>query len=1485
MSKYQKKEKNESLSTGKVDEADVTQEVPGQKSAAFGLAIDSEGRSTPTHMLPFHVRQTLSRWWSNVPGAPEILASDSAYSQVTNTFRVGTNDAGTNIFEDAYLSWYEPSDQIGETGPGPDTVAARMAVTVNDAEAVVNGNPTADNAFLNYADVPMNQGALDRLAFWAYNQDAIELDPNYQFEAQLEAVDAFSQIFTESFDFHFQFLATLDSEYHRLRPAGPLGVLDGDSSEDSAWHNMYHYFRAEVERAYLDSGLITLPAGLRNSTWTIADVLSEILRLCLDAQGNLLSDIKLSMKGLIRAKSGITLGIYNDANMTDSDGNVRFYMPAWRTSTAPGETSATTPEVLEDTNNVSFPVYEIINDNPELSDIVYGTSPTTDPSDTSVISGISTAYHDAQAATMAPTLEVLAANGRLPLWIRENENDASVISTSVTASLLTMIHSRPESYFQSLPGPSGLLSGSFAYWRGYNLNLVELIAVARRMGRVLEPEVCEGFMPAMGMVNGIEPLLSQPQGLNARGYDDLINAYTSSFSYNENPARVYTAAHLGPLDRGVARGELMVGDHVLHTEQTDANGNTTALSVRDRYWTPSSIVDADEKARILQYFLPGGTLENPLAGDLDLTNASAFVDQLDAALIGRLFGDTASMLTKVERPVVLPAGVATPDDTFASGIGIGAIQLMVELQACVFGGKPFIALGHNGFTDWHPRTDGTPRSRGEAVLSDESSYILMVGDEVPASFSDDIFAYTAANTIASKVLSLVGVDPIGIDVSVDLVTDDARIVAEAKPLCMYPVGDDKSIPGRSGHIARLSSDTSTVATFNTITSSLPTESQWGIIGMTEALYNDVVNDLEANSNGNWWLKKTQAHNVAISRLWTRSGLNSMTTDSAGNGMPSGQGTMMLAHVPTSVTFTKGSDTFTIPTGWDEGYLRGSTVGDLFGPGCIFSDHLEDGTLLSQGTSPYSYINLFTGAGDAQVSLVYNGDPSAPNSGLVSTNHFDHVSKLVPNMGPHDLALSLLGNLSPEQQRVLMTGNQSMTVEYDLGIFALGLPALFPSGQQDMASIAALEISCSPDQIANQVQTTFEPTQSYTLTWEERSKKVPDVLDINISFDRERIGSHILTRTADVTVIGESKMVKNQDNALWMQTGINDHTANGQGIIWDISGWKAMHTSSHPNGYWATLFSPMGGDVDAASMTEPVSTVHTLMAIAYNPRESPGGSWGKMNVALRTQGALQDIGSSWKMYDGLTTEVQNLGTQEEILNATLYPNYNEFIRAYSARYGYLQWDVNSRFARLGFKASASAVMPAYHSSSTVGVGYPCTFGPYSNQTLSGVHIGAQNVNSCTYMIPDDPDERMIYRPYRRIVDAAVAKELKQLLVPTHERYDGAGGPLGLPFYGTPTPFRFAQLAFDANDADQFILEPAASKVRMVDSRNRGMLTFGKVALLDTDTQRHELLPVLRSLNNSIYDREKVHASSITGTGVLTRDIIRDIQLGRQLQRMS
>lgn len=1481
----------------KVDEADVTQEVSGSKSATFGLAIDSEGRSNPTHMLPFHVRRTLARWWSNTPA-----------------FK--SSDAASDFTADDYLSWYEVADPNSADPLAAATVAKELAVSVQEAEDFTNGIIDKDNAFLNYTDVPMCQASVDRLSFWAFNQDAIEFDPSTQFEAQLEAVHALSQLFIECLDFHIHFLSTLDDEYHRQRGAGPLGVMDPETNVDTPWEEMYHWWRNEVKRAYLDSGLVKLPTGLENSNWTINDVLTEVMRLMLDSNGQLLPEFVVSEKGFVKAKSGISLGIYSDPGMTDSDGNPRFYQPAWRTGYVDAAITTKTPDSVVRDVALMFPgVDRDANGDPtEVAQFSYqrGGSSAATASGLELASFSQSVYMDTQHTSFSDTLDLVARMGRLPKWARDDENDLSTISTEIleTNSSLTLTQGRPDGYLRSLPGPDGLLSGSFYYWRGHQLNLAELIQVMRRMGRVLEPEVARGFLPAMGIVNSLEAMMAQPSGMSARMYDDLINAYTSSFAYNENPARKYTAAHLGPLDRGIARGELSVGDNLLYTETTDADGNVIVPSVREEFWTPGALETEADLANVFSYFLPGAKLDMPMLGQLAFTDATApILAHMDKKLVSRLFGKKGSMLTKVERPVVLPAGVELPEATFASGVGTGGAQLILETIFSAIGGKPFIGLGHNGYIDW--RTGSVAEERN--LPHYPATRIELAGDEASGtmitqgtgtfttlpeeSYDMTTFAYGSSALISSKIVSLVGVDPVGVAVGRDAIEDEVLELAQLKSTSLWPVGSTQHRT-QTGQLVRHYTDTAAVALHNVQASSLPSEISMPMLtwGYDAAL--NLVNVkpiIDSSTNGTLYSK-------APTFLGKPVGCP-VDTYSA------------WAWVPKSFKFTKGSTSVEVNSQYNTGIVNQS-VNTVCGPGGLFSSTDSMGREIKSGTwdgrisfFPYASYGPNTGFQVYPAACVTSMETFTQADGnteqILSTDPADHSQVWHCGQTLLDQILVALNTMSIEDQISILRGTQAFNVEVEMGLMGLWTnwsPTTGEGADMDGDLIAgATWQSLGAGASAPDLSTVFK------LSWKNYDKPVPDEFDLDVEFERTNVGGSTVIRDASSRSWSQAYLVPVQDNSELAAELAND-IATGNFI-------------------WRTGI-PMG-DQNASEWSEADSLMenHTLVHVAYNPREAPGGSWSRMILDATPSTALRSSGGAfWPMaehyrvqgpgdYVAYYNQGQSLSLQQSaqataMLGTYLAEDLSRFWALHGSDMTYRPLDNEYGTTRYwgdtfaGYEGLVNEVNPhvlhvggVYGRATTAGIYYPQFTSPETTFTATDVNgvvtgnarykaytISAGNVSGATYLIPDDPDTRMIYRPYRRLVDAAVSKELKLLMVPTHERYDGAGGPLGLPFYGSPTPFRFAQLALDAKKPDQFILEPGASKSRMIDPKNRGLLTFGKLALLDPNTQRHELLPIVRELNAIHFNRSTVHGSSVGGSYVFERNFIRDVQLGRQMQRM-
>jgi hypothetical protein len=154
-----------------------------------------------------------------------------------------------------------------------------------------------------------------------------------------------------------------------------------------------------------------------------------------------------------------------------------------------------------------------------------------------------------------------------------------------------------------------------------------------------------------------------------------------------------------------------------------------------------------------------------------------------------------------------------------------------------------------------------------------------------------------------------------------------------------------------------------------------------------------------------------------------------------------------------------------------------------------------------------------------------------------------------------------------------------------------------------------------------------------------------------------------------------------------------------------------------------------------------------------------------------------------------------------------------------------------------------------------------------------------------LYPDDPKHKMLYRPWRNIVDAAVAKELRMTFTNLGDHPSHVYGPLGIETIGTPTGFRFEQLVKGGErTARQFIMEKDLSMTRMTNPANRGLLTFTRVVMKDPTDQRHVIPDLLREYNTALDGLGATHAQSKSGTTVYERNFLRDVQAGRQFQRL-
>jgi hypothetical protein len=673
----------------------LTLETGTGSVVTHGIAVDTFSRSVPTHIIPYFVRDTLFQAWPGMSGSRLDLASTR-------------------------LPWYAYD---ATTGAVTDSVAGNLVVSVADAESWGGGDQL--NSFAMYADLPFNPASVARWSFWRFDPLANELDPHMALEPQAYALDAFSQLFSESAAFHFGYLADIDKEYHRLRGLGPLGRLDELSSEYEAWYNLYHYWRDVMEATYLGTnGLVRLPQSLRDGNWTIADVLSELFEMLTDASGAMHSDLIITAKGYQRGMSGITLGVQDDAAYHDSDGNVRFYHPYMQvdpsslSSVNSTYTSARAVVQMEDDQYaVEFPLI------PRTLSATSGDVSTNGAGSADIsIAGLWN-YYASSSQSNAPLLggadwkthqnTVLASSAQ---WTAVDNvaNNGTVLSDFLT--------------IRDLPR-NGTLDGH-RYWSGHTLNFAQLVLFAREIGQSIEPQVLDTIIYPMGIVGDAGMFVRKPAGATARHLDEIYNLYEATTSFNENPARLYTGAHLGPTNHmlGYTNGQ---PDLSLRGMPITTMSGGEVVTAKERYWTPS-LLSGTAATEIGAAFFPGAILDASLYRRLDLEHLAAYDEPTLRSLVSRMMGNVTSMRTKVEKPIYLPAGKSGPETVYASGVGMGAIQMAIELVNALAGAAPRYGLGHGGFTDVRmERASGTgaftPVPRAQAAVDESNFTLITVG--------------------------------------------------------------------------------------------------------------------------------------------------------------------------------------------------------------------------------------------------------------------------------------------------------------------------------------------------------------------------------------------------------------------------------------------------------------------------------------------------------------------------------------------------------------------------------------------------------------------------------------------------------------------------------------------------------------------------------------------------------------------------------------
>jgi len=1337
------------------------------------------------------------------------------------------------------LPWYDP-EATGLSGSTGDSVAASLAVTVSDAEDWKTGSVqqiAADNPFHGYADVPFNPAYLARLNFYALDPDAAELDPSFQFEPQMFALDEFSQLFAESCSFHFGFLADLDNEFHRLRPHGVVGVFN-EANADTPWYNLYHYWRDEIRRKYLDTGIVALPVNAVRGNWRIIDVLHELKTLMAPSGNELLPDIKLTAKGVAKGQTTAGFGLLADERYRDSDGNARFYVPWMENISTPLEGEAASALVYSSVNTdvrMEMPG-GIFGSNPAYA-VRVGNTDMSLPTKTSFVSTL----HD-EATSMV-------SHGRYSDYIRNVSTLSDVLGggcqfeenaiygTALGATFEPEVNN-VNSRYKTLTTLTGINDvplgnkpfvndgylGECAYYTGHSLNLAQLVGIARRIGRALEPEVSEGLLPAFGAITSMDALVNSGTGMSAREVPTLYNLYQSGFSFNENPTRTYTAAHLGP-----SNIELDVNQLSLEGIQLTTLRGNQLVSARERYWTPTVLGStAGDLAPIMGSLLSGGQFYFGLFGEHSLTSP-AFMgwSGLDRGFISRALGSVRSMYTKVEKPSILPAGVASAETTYASGVGRGALELVVELVLGSLGSRPKFGLGMAGFSDIYARYTTVTESdvlgvdqtyRQVLPVSRRSRAALSGSRANAASATGDLFGDqmdAIENIVGGRGLREIAYEAGNSDA---LSTDSFAVVT---PSQLIPDGWlQRAIPSEIVSPA----EATMINTKLVEKSHLPLRSQWGYMRLSSAGYTRAQSLLGMTIPSSGPHPSRPLHNNVVNMTVVPLQLNV-----AGHGLALIDVNQPITHTenfsgPQGAQFTSiSTPTALVASGSNGGYMaRGCSFGEpvITAGGNHFDSgmHLTTGVPLAVSYPNATPLQMIASALAAGSSVLTDITWTPDGNGRVYVD----VDMVMQIRSTNDFAGMSFGQALSSYDELL-----SYTTTYRLSV-----------GPE---MVNAWDNLC--DVTTNGV---FSPSIGEPIT-------VSPLMDIINTCELRFIGS--APDTSNNLVL---QNVANQLNAQEDDASIADYDIIGM-VDGDIVGWKPpvndggvlseqvqylLHT---PEFLTSTAGSWTSAEVELSLSAESLRS-NRLMTI---PRIGSSAHYGP---------DLPDLGTFhtdlWAECFDDQTHVgwTGLQTVQTTGGNVLQGNAIYYGLAYGAKPG-----------TFGAMAITSYTQSAPSSPVILNTGLDIPW----RQT--------------SFIYPDDPAHKMLYRPWRTYVDSAVAKELRMTFLNLGEDASQANGPLGIEMIGVPKEFRFAELVRAGPEvARTFILEKATSKTRMVNPDNRGILTFSRVSLLDPTSQRHIIPDILREYNTALDMMTAQHSNGMKGK-VYTRDFIRELQAGRQIMR--
>jgi hypothetical protein len=942
----------------------------------------------------------------------------------------------------------------------------------------------------------------------------------------------------------------------------------------------------------------------------------------------------------------------------------------------------------------------------------------------------------------------------------------------------------------------------------------------KSLGRMGEPEVVENLLPQFGVITSADVLGTRSTGLTVKRYTDLYNLYEARFAFNENPSRKYTGAHVGPSSLVLpSSGDnvVTIGDVPITTRKTLANGQSVDVSVRERYWTPP-VLDAEDVNTVITSFFPGVRVKDTSMGSINFTGADGITSfpQLNREFISRTLGGVPSMYTKVEKPVFMPAGKATPDSVYASGVGIGAVQLLDEMMRAALAAPTRFSNGYGGFTDFSATYDAgevlgsryrfslvkeaarptNPLTATSGGFGAEYSY-FEVGEKLAAvrgaSDLEDIFGWYT---------SLIANSPIADPFS-------ATGKAWASPVVTNSMSLSKSSTSYDGnaHVYGAYNGASLCSTSEEV-SPLTLAQQWGYLDMDEAHLASLV-----NSQGH-----PADYQLAILPLTVSCGTETMEFDTGMSGIIGGAyNTGEVATKAYEAQYTDyGMEAIPVVV---NGEVKVGSVGSL----------------LYAMTSPASTMNWLVpqvSPADVCKTLIYEGHAAA----LARNADGDYESD--PFQFPENGALAFTMGMGLYLCQNNVVRAQLATYETMYSLEQVDRPSIRTPGNTD-----------PHDSLVNtSVTATFSPIGGQP---------------IDVSLQRETLSysefkwteSTVVTPDLGLGVGGADFM----DEVLGPTHGLYDGNVPEEKLGWLSAGFFDNLIVRPPVNPGSVL------NYTRTSLWTDARALHTL-----------GGSFSVPQVTsnVQTDGPWEDLAINALPIWGPIH--RNTYGDNASLAATQF-THSKKLRCMADFENNLaadpRWDVGGVLLKETFGVTFDGLASGCTANS---------FAPGGNVRALG---NSANRNIPQVIMPDEPEHKMLHRPWRSIVDAAVHKEQRLTFLNTKEEPHFTGGRLAISTIGAAKSFRLEDL-INAGEENQYLLEVASSRTRMTDPSYRSIMTFGRIMLTDPATSRHILPDVANVRNQGSFQGAQRYASQAAGGKlVYDRAFLRDLQSGRQAQRNS